>query len=66
MSTAPAAPKVAQDLAAQVERDGGHALAIYQEPVGDHWQIFCLLPMTRVEPSPYQRDLSPTHVKRLT
>jgi ParB family chromosome partitioning protein len=59
-------PKEAQDLAAQVERDGGRALALYQEPVGDHWQIFCLLPMATVEASPYQRDLSPTHVKRLT
>ena len=52
-------------LAEQVERDDGHALAIYQDPVGEHWQIFCLLPMDRVEPTPYQRDLSPTHVKRL-
>ncbi len=60
----PAAP--AQALAAQVERDGGHVLALYQDPVGDHWQLFCLLPRTRVEASPYQRDLSPTHVKRLT
>ena len=41
------------------------ALAIYQDPVGEHWQIFCLLPMDRVEPTPYQRDLSPAHVKRL-
>ena len=56
----------AQALAAQIERDGGRTLAVYQEPVGDHWQIFCLLPRTRVEASPYQRDLSPTHVKRLT
>ena len=40
--------------------------AVYQEPVGDHWQLFCLLPLAKVEPSPYQRDLSPTHVKRLT
>lgn len=52
-------------LAEQVEKDGGHALAIYQDPVGEHWQIFCLLPMDRVEPTPYQRDLSPAHVKRL-
>lgn len=52
-------------LAEQIERDGGHALALYREPVGGHWQIFCLLPMDRVEPTPYQRDLSPTHVKRL-
>jgi ParB family chromosome partitioning protein len=57
--------RVAVALAEQVEKDGGHALAIYQEPVGDHWQIFCLLPMGRVEATPYQRDLSPTHVKRL-
>ena len=53
-------------LAAQVERDGGHVLAVYQEPVGDHWQVFCVLPRERVEASPYQRDVSPTHVKRLT
>lgn len=52
-------------LADQVERDGGSVLAIYREPVGDHWQIFCLLPLDRVEPTPYQRDLSPTHAKRL-
>jgi ParB family chromosome partitioning protein len=53
-------------LADQVERDGGSVLAIYREPVGDHWQIFCLLPLEKVEPTPYQRDLSPTHAKRLT
>jgi len=52
-------------LAEQVDKDGGQALAIYQDPVGEHWQIFCLLPMDRVEPTPYQRDLSPAHVKRL-
>src|SRR6266446_1556573 len=55
----------AQALAEQVERDGGTVLAIYQEPVGDHWQIFALLPMDKVEPTPYQRDLSPTHAKKL-
>jgi ParB family transcriptional regulator, chromosome partitioning protein len=58
--------RAARDLAAQVERDGGHVLALYQEPVGDHWQIFCLLPRAKVEASPFQRDLSPTHVKRLS
>ena len=57
--------KQAVALAEQIEQDGGHALAIYREPVGDHWQIFCLLPMAKVEPTPYQRNLSPTHVKRL-
>jgi ParB family chromosome partitioning protein len=58
--------KAARELASQVERDGGHVLALYQEPVGEHWQIFCLLPREKVEPSPFQRDLSPTHTKRLS
>ena len=58
--------RAARELAAQIERDGGRILALYQEPVGEHWQIFCLLPRAKCEASPYQRDLSPTHVKRLT
>ncbi|HET9316242.1 MAG TPA: ParB N-terminal domain-containing protein, partial [Vicinamibacteria bacterium] len=58
-------PAAVAALARQVEDDGGQALAVYREPVGDHWQIFCLLPRERVEPTPYQRDLSPTHAKRL-
>ena len=58
--------KAARALVEQVVRDGGHVLAVYQEPVGEHWQLFCLLPRAKVEASPYQRDVSPTHVKRLT
>jgi ParB family transcriptional regulator, chromosome partitioning protein len=59
------APKAVAHLVAQVEADGGRALAVYREPVGDHWQIFCLLPIAKVAPTPYQRDLSPAHAKRL-
>jgi ParB family chromosome partitioning protein len=58
--------KAARALADQVARDGGHVLAAYQEPVGEHWQLFCLLPRPKLAASPYQRDVSPTHVKRLT
>jgi ParB family chromosome partitioning protein len=58
--------RAARALADQVARDGGHVLAVYQEPVGEHWQLFCLLPRTKLAASPYQRDVSPTHVKRLT
>ena len=43
----------------------GFVLGVYREPVGGHWQIFCLLPTAKVEATPYQRDLSPTHHKRL-
>jgi ParB family chromosome partitioning protein len=59
-------PKAVQALLEQVEADGGRVLAVYREPVGGHWHAFCLLPLKRVAPTPYQRDLSPTHAKRLT
>jgi ParB family chromosome partitioning protein len=59
-------PKSVISLLEQVESDGGRLLAVYREPVGRHWQAFCLLPLKKVAPTPYQRDLSPTHAKRLT
>ncbi|HEX9187686.1 MAG TPA: ParB N-terminal domain-containing protein [Vicinamibacteria bacterium] len=59
-------PKEVGALLEQVERDGGRVLAVYREPVGGHWQAFGLLPLDKVAPTPYQRDLSPTHAKRLT
>jgi ParB family chromosome partitioning protein len=59
------APKPVRALCERVAADGGQALAVYREPVGGHWQVFCLLPLEKVAPTPYQRDLSPTHVKRL-
>jgi len=58
-------PKDVQNLADAVEAHGGQALAAYRDPVGGHWQVFVLLPIDQVAPTPYQRDLSPTHAKRL-
>lgn len=58
-------PPPALALARQTEEHGGHVLAIYAEPVGDRWQLFSLLPLGQVEPTPYQRDLSKPHVNRL-
>jgi len=59
-------PRAVAQLAEQVERDGGHVLACYREPLKDAWQLFVLLPVDRVKGTPYQRDLSKPHVKRLT
>jgi ParB family chromosome partitioning protein len=58
-------PARTQSLAEQVEADGGHVLSVFQDPIGGHWHLFCLLPLGHVEATPYQRDLSPAHVKRL-
>jgi ParB family chromosome partitioning protein len=52
-------------LAATVERDGGAVLARYRDPFGGTPLILAALPVDRVEPTPYQRDPSDAHVKRL-
>ena len=53
------------DLAAAVEKDGGAVLARYRDPVGGAPLLFTALPVDRVEPTPYQRDPSDAHVKKL-
>jgi ParB family chromosome partitioning protein len=52
-------------LAAAVERDDGAVLARYRDPLGDTPLLLAALPVDRVEPTPYQRDPSDAHVKRL-
>lgn len=58
-------PKDVEKLAEQIEKDGGKVLSIYQEPYGNNWQIFALLPLMKITPTPFQRDLSNQHVERL-
>jgi ParB family chromosome partitioning protein len=52
-------------LAGQVEGDGGAVLGRYNDPFGGTPLLLAALPIDRVEPTPYQRDPSETHVKRL-
>jgi ParB family chromosome partitioning protein len=52
-------------LASQVEADGGAVLASYREPFGGTPVLLAALPVDRLEPTPYQRDPSEPHVKRL-
>lgn len=52
-------------LAAAVVADGGAVLASYREPFGGTGVLLAALPLERVEPTPFQRDASPAHVKRL-
>lgn len=58
-------PKEVEELAERIEGDGGHVLAVYQEPYESQWLIFAMLPLEKVTPTPFQRDLSPPHVERL-
>ena len=52
-------------LAGEVEKDGGTVLARYREPFGGSEVLIAALPIDHVEPTPYQRDPSDAHVKRL-
>ena len=58
-------PQAVEKLQQAVHADGGTILATYRDPLGGHWQVLAALPLERVEPTPYQRDLSETHVARL-
>jgi ParB family transcriptional regulator, chromosome partitioning protein len=52
-------------LAAQVEADEGAVLGRYADPFGGTPVLLVALPVDRVEPTPYQRDASDAHVKKL-
>jgi ParB family chromosome partitioning protein len=58
-------PSVAE-LVKAVASDGGEVLAAYKEPLGGHHILFAALPLDKVEPTPYQRDVSDGHVRKLT
>ena len=63
---ASAAPPVSVDeLSRAIEEDGGAVLARYRDPLGGNWQLLAALPIARVEPTPFQRDLSEAHVGRV-
>jgi ParB family chromosome partitioning protein len=53
------------DLSARVEQDGGAVLGQYSDPFGQASVMLVALPIDRVEPTPYQRDPSDAHVKKL-
>lgn len=58
-------PDEVKTLIKEIENDGGTVLSIYQEPYKKNWQVFTLIPIEKVKPTPFQRDLSSAHVKRL-
>jgi len=49
----------------RIEQEGGLVLAAYREPLGKKPLILAVLPLDKVEPTPFQRDVSDMHHKRL-
>lgn len=64
LSSATPPPQVT-DLRRAIEQDGGWVLGTYRDPMGGHWHILAGIPLDKVEPTPFQRDLSESHVDRL-
>jgi ParB family chromosome partitioning protein len=60
-----AASAPATQLEARIRAAGGAPLSTYREPLGGHWVVFASLPLDKVEPTPYQRELSKAHADRL-
>jgi ParB family chromosome partitioning protein len=63
--TSAAPPSSVAALAQTITNDGGTVIGTYRDPLGGHWQVLAALPLDLVEPTPFQRDLSESHVDRL-
>jgi len=52
-------------LVMDVQKAGGAAIGAYREPLSGRALLLATVPIKMVQPTPFQRDLSPTHTKRL-
>jgi ParB family chromosome partitioning protein len=60
-----ARPEEIEVLCQTIRGSGGSVVGAYRDPVGGHWQVVASLPIDRIGPTPFQRDISATHVARL-
>ena len=60
-----ALPQEADEVKARVEKEGGFVLGGYADPLGKNALLLAVLPIDSVEPTPFQRDLSQAHHRRL-
>ena len=59
-------PAALEPIAAAIADQGGAVLAAYREPLGGNAILFAALPVDKVEPTAFQRDVSDAHVLKLT
>src|SRR5262245_33589336 len=56
----------ASETAQRIKDGGGAVLTCYREPLGGNIVLLAALPIDTVEPTPFQRDLSDAHYKKLS
>ena len=54
-----------KEASSRVEGEGGIVLGCYSDPLGKNPLLLAILPIGCVEPTPFQRDLSQAHHRRL-
>ncbi len=59
-------PPEAAEVAKRIEQEGGAIVGRYYEPLGRNPLLLAALPIDSVEPTPFQRDLSDAHHKKLS
>lgn len=55
----------AEQVRERVVQEGGEIIGTYKDPLGGNALLACILPIDKVEPTPFQRDLSDTHHRKL-
>ena len=50
----------AEQVRERVAKEGGEIIGTYKDPLGGGALLACVLPISSVEPTPFQRDLSDT------
>jgi ParB family chromosome partitioning protein len=54
-----------RDVVTRVEKDGGTIVGACRDPLGGSPLVIAILPIDSIEPTPFQRDLSEAHHKKL-
>ncbi len=57
-------PSIAE-IAERVRDAGGAVAGAYRDPLGGSPLVLAVLPLSSIVPTPFQRELSPTHTRRL-
>src|SRR5262245_789658 len=54
-----------REVVQRVEKEGGMTVGVCRDPLGGKPLLIAILPISSVEPTPFQRDLSEVHHKKL-
>jgi len=58
-------PSEVRALEESVTKVDGRVVGAYRDPLGGRWLVLAVVPLGAVAPTPFQRDISDAHVKRL-